>query len=56
MQKQKLKRVTIITAEPEHYLVLVGQENSEELIGKPRRIILGNDGIVPEFEEREVEE
>ena len=54
----KLQNVTIITVDDPRnsYLALANTENSEKLIGQPRRIILGNDGIVPEFEEREVTE
>lgn len=54
MDIQKLKRVTIISTEPEKYLAFKDVDNSEELIGKPKRIIFGNDGIIPDFEEREV--
>ena len=56
MHKQEMKKTMIITAEPKHYLILKNMENSEELIGKPVRIILDKDGLIPEFEEREVEE
>lgn len=58
MRIDKLQNVTIITVDDprKSYLALANTENSEELVGQPRRIILGNDGIVPEFEEREVEE
>lgn len=54
MQKQDLKRVTIITAEPKHYLALAKHEDSEMVIGKPVRIIFDNSGVIPELEEREV--
>lgn len=48
--------VTIIDAGVNHFLALKGEENSEKIIGRPRRIMLENTGIIPEFEEREVEE
>ena len=54
MKVEKLAKVTIITVDPAKYLVLKNVENSEELIGKPKRIIFDNQGIIPEFEEREV--
>lgn len=50
----KLSKVTIISADVDKYLVLKDVDNSEELIGKPKRIIFDNNGIIPEFEEREV--
>lgn len=54
MTVQRLSEITVITAEPNKYLVLKNTENSEQLIGKPKRIIFDNSGIIPEFEEREV--
>ena len=54
MKVEKLAKVTIITVDPVKYLVLKNVENSEELIGQPKRIIFDNRGIIPEFEEREV--
>lgn len=56
MTLNELRMNTIITAENGKYLALKNAENSEELIGKPVRIIFDNTGIVPEFEEREVTE
>ena len=56
MQTLTCKRVTVITADTNKYLALKHMENSEEIIGKPVRLILENTGIIPEFEEREVEE
>lgn len=49
-------KVILVIAEKGKYLALKGIENSEELIGKPIRITLEQPGIIPEFEEREVEE
>jgi hypothetical protein len=54
MTIQRLNKVTIVTVEPSKYLVLKNTENSEQLIGKPKRIIFDNSGIIPELEEREV--
>ena len=45
---------TIVTAERGKYLKLKGVENSEELIGKPERIIFANNGIIPEMEEEDL--
>lgn len=56
MKIERLAKITIVTVEPTKYLVLKNVENSEELIGKPKRIILDNTGVIPEFEEREVTE
>ena len=54
MIKQEFQTVTTITADDGKYLILKNTENSEELIGKPVRIILNNSEFIPEFEEREV--
>ena len=51
MLVDKFSKVTIITATRGSYLRLKDIENSEELIGKPERIILNNTGKIPEFEE-----
>lgn len=56
MNIQEFREVTIITSEPNKYLVLKEIESSEQLIGRPKRIILDNSGTIPEFEEREVVE
>lgn len=56
MQRSEFSKITVITAERGMYLKLAGQENSEEIIGKPERIILNNNGIIPEFEEALIEE
>ena len=54
MKIEKLAKVTIVTVEPNKYLALKGTENSEQLIGRPKRIIFDNSGMIPELEEREV--
>ena len=51
MRKEDFRTATIISAEIHNYLKLKGVENSEELIGKPVRIVLSNRGKLPEFEE-----
>lgn len=51
MMKHEYANVTIVTADRGKYLKLVGVDNSEELIGRPERILLNNTGKVPEFEE-----
>lgn len=56
MNIQEFREVTIITSDPDKYLVLKDIESSEQLIGRPKRIILDNTGVIPEFEEREVTE
>lgn len=56
MRKREFEDITVIDADPDKYLVIPGEENSERLIGKPERIVLKNTGIIPEFEEREVVE
>jgi hypothetical protein len=58
MRIDKLQNVTIITVDDprKSYLALKNTENSKQLIGKPVRMIFNNTGIVPEFEEREVNE
>lgn len=48
-------KVILVVAEKGRYLALKNIENSEELIGKPTRITLDQPGVIPEFEEREVE-
>lgn len=54
MKIEKTSKYTIVETSIDKYLVLKNVENSEELIGKPKRIIFDNQGIIPEFEEREV--
>lgn len=44
----------VVIADEGKYLALKNVENSEELIGRPTRVMLEKAGIVPEFEEREV--
>lgn len=51
MLVDKFSKVTIITATRGSYLKLKDIENSEELIGKPERLILSNEGKIPDFEE-----
>ena len=54
MDKVIFKKDTIITAEKGKYLKLIDIDNSEEVIGKPQRIIFSNDGIIPNCEEVEL--
>lgn len=56
MRKDVFKFETIVTAERGNYLKLNGVENSEELIGRPERIILSNSGKIPEFIEEVIKE
>jgi len=51
MHIAKFEKDTIIIASPKTYLKIKDMENSEEVIGKPHRIFLSNEGIIPEFEE-----
>lgn len=46
--------ITIVEADSGKYLTIKNLENSEEVIGKPTRIIFDNTGIIPELEEKEV--
>lgn len=57
MQISTLKNNTIITADRGKYLIPknLPEDISLEDMGKPVRIIFDNTGVVPEFEEREVE-
>ena len=58
MQISTLKNNTIITADKGKYLVPknLPEDITLEDMGNPVRIIFDNTGIIPEFEEREVEE
>lgn len=58
MQISTLKNNTIITADRGKYLVPknLPENITLEDMGKPVRIIFDNTGVIPEFEEREVEE
>ena len=58
MQISTLENNTIITADRGKYLVSknLPEDITLEDMGKPVRIIFDNTGIIPEFEEREVEE
>lgn len=58
MTTDTLKNNTIITAERGKYLIPknLPEDISLEDMGKPVRIIFDNTGVIPEFEEREVEE
>ena len=47
------KLVTVIISDRDKYLALKDVENSEELIGKPERMILYSDGFIPEYIEKE---
>lgn len=51
MYTDRFEKETIITAQRGYYLKLKDTENSDELIGKPERIIFSNYGKIPEFEE-----
>lgn len=48
------KTITIIEADIGKYLALNGRNNSEDLIGKPTRIVFDNSGNVPQLEERDL--
>lgn len=54
MTNHRYDTVTVITAEPNKFLKLIGVEDSEELIGRPERVILSNSGKIPEFEEVDI--
>ena len=55
MDKSVFEKNTIITAERGKYLALAGSKSSEETLGMPVRIIFDNKGIIPEFEEKDIE-
>lgn len=56
MKKREFAKgmVLVVMSDKGKYLALKNVENSEELIGRPTRITLDNAGMIPEFEEREV--
>ena len=55
MQIKEISGMIVVTVtKPNKYLKLKGEENSEELIGKPRRMVFGKDGKIPELEEKDV--
>lgn len=51
MTKNEFVKEIIITAERGNYLKIANLENSEEIIGKPERIIFSKEGIIPQVEE-----
>ena len=51
MTKNEFAKEIIITAERGNYLKIANLENSEEIVGKPERIIFSKEGIIPEVEE-----
>lgn len=51
MTRDDFNKDVIITAERGNYLKVTNLENSEEIIGKPERIIFSKEGIIPEVEE-----
>lgn len=51
MTIDKFNKVTVITADRNKFLKLKEEDHSEDLIGRPERIILNNAGKIPEFEE-----
>ena len=51
MHVEKYEDVTIVTAEKGKFLKLKSLENSEEIIGRPLRIIFDNSKEIPKFEE-----
>ena len=51
MTKNEFVKEVIITAERGNYLKIANLENSEEIIGKPERIIFSKEGIIPQVEE-----
>lgn len=54
MEISKFKNQTVITAERGKYLKLKGNEESENIIGKPIRIIFDNSKEIPELEESDI--
>lgn len=56
MIKNEFKNETVITADKGNYLRLKDKKDSEKLIGKPERIIFNNSDIIPEFEEKLINE
>lgn len=53
MSINKYENNTIVTTTKGKFLKLKEVENSEELIGRPVRIIFSNTAEIPEFEEIE---
>ena len=51
----KFSKAVIVTATRGTYLKLKEVENSEELIGKPERIILSVEGKIPDFIEAQLD-
>lgn len=54
MKRREYKDVIIIDADEGKYLAIPNVGSSEELIGKPSKLILRRDDRIPEFVEREV--
>lgn len=54
MEISKFKNETVITADKNKYLKLKENEESENIIGRPVRIILSNSKEIPEFEEENI--
>ena len=54
MRNETYKTVTLVTADRGKYLRIANLENSEEVFGKPERIVFNNQGIIPELEEADL--
>lgn len=54
MKRREYKNFIIIDADKGKYLAIPNVGSSEELIGKPVKMILRRDDRIPEFVEREV--
>lgn len=54
MFKDVFNEVTIITAEKGKFLKIKSNKKSEQLIGRPERIIFSNTAEVPEMEEADI--
>lgn len=54
MFKDVFNEVTLITAEKGKFLKIKGNKKSEQLIGRPERIISSNTVEIPEMEEEDI--
>lgn len=51
MTRAEFRDVVLVTADRGAYLQIVGVPNSEEIIGKPERLVLSKQGKIPDFME-----
>lgn len=56
MEVLDFHKFTVITADRDCYLRVKGFEKSEEVLGKPQRIILNSGGKIPDYEEVRLDE